>query len=228
MGTGAHIVTSMGPRRIMPTDARLLTLAQWLSPAYPVGAFAWSHGVEQAIQDGRIADPAGLEAWLRTCLREGSGRSDAIWLRLAAGPGDVRDLDAEARAFAPSAERLAETARQGAAFVRTTNAVWGLDLPDLVLPVAVGRAVRMMALDPDAAVLLYLQAFASNLVSAALRLMPMGQTEGQRVLAALQDDILGIAAGTRGATRDDIFSNAFLSDIASMRHETLEPRLFQS
>lgn len=228
MGTGVHTVTNTGPRRIMPTDARLLTLAQWLSPAYPIGAFAWSHGVEQAIAEGRIADAAGLEAWLRTCLREGSGRSDVIWLRLAAGTGDVRDLDAEARAFAPSSERLTETVRQGAAFVRTTNAVWDLDLPELVLPVAVGRAVRIRALDPDAAVLLYMQAFVSNLVSAALRLMPLGQTEGQQVLAALQDDIVGLEAETRGATRDDIFSNAFLSDIASMRHETLEPRLFQS
>ncbi|WP_254703863.1 urease accessory protein UreF [Roseovarius sp. THAF9] len=207
---------------------KLLTLAQWLSPAYPIGAFAWSHGVEQAIQDGRIADAIGLEGWLRSCLREGSGRSDAIWLRLAAGQGDVHDLDAEARAFAPSAERLAETARQGAAFVRTTNAVWGLDLPDLLLPMAVGRAVHLMALDVDAAVLLYLQSVASNLVSAALRLMPLGQTEGQQVLAALQDDILIIEAETRSATRHDVFSNAFLSDIAAMRHETLEPRLFQS
>ena len=228
MGTGVHTVTNTGPRRIMPTDARLLTLAQWLSPAYPIGAFAWSHGVEQAIAEGRIADAAGLEAWLRTCLREGSGRSDAIWLRLATGAGDVDNLDAEARAYAPSAERLAETVRQGAAFVRTTNAVWELDLPELVLPVAVGRAVRIRALDPDAAVLLYMQAFASNLVSAALRLMRLGQTEGQRVLASLQDDIMSLEAETRGATRDDIFSNAFLSDIASMRHETLEPRLFQS
>lgn len=228
MGTVVRTVTNTGPRRIMPTDARLLTLAQWLSPAYPIGAFAWSHGVEQAIAEGRIADAAGLEAWLRTCLREGSGRSDAIWLRLAAGAGDVHDLDADARAFAPSSERLAETVRQGAAFVRTTNAVWELDLPELVLPVAVGRAVRIRALDPDAAVLLYMQAFVSNLVSAALRLMPLGQTEGQQVLAALQDDIVGLEAETRGATCDDIFSNAFLSDIASMRHETLEPRLFQS
>ncbi|MFN3211078.1 MAG: urease accessory protein UreF [Roseovarius sp.] len=212
----------------MPTDAKLLTLAQWLSPAFPIGAFAWSHGIEQAINDRQITDAAGLEGWLRCCLDEGAGRSDAIWLRLASGPGDVLDLDAEARAFAPSAERLAETVRQGAAFVRTVNAVWQLDLPDLILPVATGRAARLVALDIDTCVLLYLQSFTSNLISAALRLMPMGQTEGQRVLATLQADILRITDETRGATCDDIFSNAFLSDIASMRHETLEPRLFQS
>lgn len=218
---------NMGNRR-MHIDGKLLTLAQWLSPAYPIGAFAWSHGVEQAVQDGQIADADGLDAWLRACLHEGSGRSDAIWLRLAAGPEDLVELDAQARAFAPSAERLAETVRQGAAFVRTTNAVWGLHLPELVLPVATGRAARLMALDEDACVLLYLQSFLSNLVSGALRLMPIGQTEGQRVLATLQQDIIRVEAETRGATRNDIFSNAFLSDIASMRHEALKPRLFQS
>lgn len=212
----------------MHIDAHLLTLAQWLSPAYPIGAFAWSHGIEQAIHDGLIEDADGLEAWLRTCLHEGSGRSDAIWLRLAATTDDLQHLDAEARAFAPSAERLSETLRQGAAFVRTTNAVWGLTLPDLILPIATGRAAAMVGVNTDACVLLYLQAFASNLVSAALRLMPLGQTAGQRVIANLQDDVLRIEADTRSATRDDIFSNAFLSDIASMRHETLEPRLFQS
>ncbi len=210
------------------TDARLLTLAQLLSPAYPTGAFAWSHGIEQAIRDGAVTGPRDLTDWLRACLQEGTGRSDAIWLRLAAGGGDVAALDARARAFAPSAERLAESLRQGAAFVRTTNAVWGLDLPDLMLPVAVGRAVRAMDLDVEASALFYLHAYLSNLVSAALRLMPLGQTDGQRVLAALGDDVLGVVRDTTDATLDDIFSNAFLSDIAAMRHETLEPRLFQS
>lgn len=227
MGMAGRIATNTGPPP-MHIDGKLLTLAQWLSPAYPIGAFAWSHGVEQAIHDGQIADAEGLEAWLRSCLHEGSGRSDAIWLRLAAGSEQIGDLDALARAFSPSAERLVETVRQGAAFVRTTNAVWGLDLNELVLPVATGQAARLMNLDEDVCVLLYVQSFMSALVSAALRLMPIGQTEGQRVLTALQPDIILLEAATRGATRDDIFSNAFLSDIASMRHETLEPRLFQS
>lgn len=227
MATAARTAMSTGRRR-MPTDAELLTLAQWLSPAFPIGAFAWSHGIEQAIRDGQINDAGTLQAWLRSCLNQGGGRNDAIWLRLAAGPGDVIEIDARNRAFAPSAERLSETVRQGAAFVRTTNAVWGLDLPQLTLPVATGRAAHLMQLDIDACVLLYLQSFVSNLVSAALRLMPLGQTDGQRVLAALQADVIRVEAETRSAVPDDIFSNAFLSDIASMRHETLEPRLFQS
>ncbi len=227
MGMAGPTATNTGRRR-MHTDAGLLTLAQWLSPAYPIGAFAWSHGIEQAIRDEQIRDAGTLQAWLCTCLTEGAGRTDAIWLRLAAGAGDVTEVDAQARAFAPSAERLSETVRQGRAFVHTTNAVWELDLPGLTLPVATGRAAHLMNLDIDACVLLYLQSFLSNLVSAALRLMPLGQTDGQRVLAALQGDLRRVEAETRGAEIDDIFSNAFLSDIASMRHETLEPRLFQS
>lgn len=226
MATGAPIPTNTGPRR-MPTDHRFLILTQWLSPNFPIGAFAWSHGIENAIRDGWIVDADALEAWLRACLTEGSGRADAIWLRLAF-KGDETEIDQEARAFMPSYERLAEASRQGAAFVRTINAVWGLELPDLILPVAVGRAAGKIGLDPDMTVQLYLQSFFSNLVVAAQRLMPLGQTEGQRILAALQADVFLTADETRGATRDDIFSNAFLSDIASMRHETLEPRLFQS
>ena len=226
MGMGGRIRTNTA-RRPMPIDARLLTLTQWLSPAYPVGAFAWSHGVERAIRDSWIEDAAALEDWLRACLTEGSGRADAIWLRMAyAGNADA--VDAEARAFAASAERLKEAARQGAAFARTTNAVWGLDLPGHVLPVAVGRAAGEVGLELEATVLLYLQSFLTNLVSGAQRLMPIGQTDAQRVLAALQPDIISVASETRGLTRDDIYSNAFLSDIAAMRHETLEPRLFQS
>ena len=211
----------------MPIDEKLLTLAQWLSPSYPVGAFAWSHGIETAVRSGWITDGRSLEDWLRVCLTEGSGRADALWLRLA-HDGPAEEIDAEARAFAASAERIREAARQGAAFAQVTNAVWGLSLRDHVLPVAVGRAVREAELDVDTALLLYLQSFLTNLVSAAQRLMPLGQTEAQRILAALRPDIADVVEQTRGQTKDDIFSNAFLSDIAAMRHETLEPRLFQS
>ena len=219
------MTTTIRMRTTMPFDARLLTLTQWLSPAYPVGAFAFSHGVEQAVRAGWIVDAETLEHWLRDCLTEGSGRADAIWLRLAFAGEDVED---EARAFQPSAERLRETTRQGAAFAATTRAVWGLDLPDLLLPVAVGRAAALAGLDVEAAVTLYLQAMMSTLVSAAQRLMPLGQTRAQAVLAALHADVIATAEATRDATSDDIHSNAFLSDIAAMRHETLEPRLFQS
>jgi len=213
----------------MPIDARRRTLTQGLSPAYPTGGFAFSHGLEQAIAEAWVQDAATLHDWLSACLTEGSGRADAIWLRLAAQTDDVLALNAEARAFAASAERIAESERQGAAFLRTTNAVWGLDLPEhLLMPLAVGCAAGAAGLDLDACVHLYLQSFASNLVSAAQRLMALGQTDAQAVLHALAPVLIRVAEDTNDATQDDIFSNAFLSDIAAMRHETLEPRLFQS
>ncbi|NNE53033.1 MAG: urease accessory protein UreF [Sulfitobacter sp.] len=212
----------------MSIDPKLLTLTQWLSPAYPTGAFAFSHGIEQAIQDGWISDAAELEAWLLNCATFGSLRTDAIWLRLAHDAGDVSTIDDEARAYAACQERVLEAERQGIAFVRTTNAVWDLDLPDLLLPIAVGHAVRRANLDPDTATLLFLQASVSNLVSAAMRLMPMGQAAAQGIIAALQPICNATAAEAAKATPDDIHSNTFLSDIAAMRHEILQPRLFQT
>lgn len=209
-------------------DARLLTLTQWLSPAFPMGAFAYSHGLETAIQSGWVVSPDDLEDWLRDCLMQGSGRSDAIWLRLAHAVDDPIEVDTKARTFATSRERLRETERQGAAFAEVVNSVWDQSLPNLLLPVAVGRASRLAGLDADLTVGLYLQSFVVSLVSAALRLSPIGQTAGQRVILRLQDPLLKVAQQTQGASADDVFGNAFLSDIAAMRHETLEPRLFQS
>ncbi|MEO0371569.1 MAG: urease accessory UreF family protein [Pseudomonadota bacterium] len=215
-------------RWAMPIDPHLITLTQWLSPSFPVGAFAYSHGLEAAVADGWVEDGPELEAWLRDVLRAGSGRCDAVWLRLAAGAEDLPDLNAEAVAFAPSAERRLEAERQGAAFVRTVGAVWGIDLPDVVLPVAVGAAAGRRAMDLEMVVPLYLHAMVSNLVAAAQRLMPLGQTQAQGVLAALHVDVAAVTEATRGAGLDAMESHAFLSDIAAMRHERQEPRIFQS
>ena len=229
MAAPIPMITDIRPMPMpTPIDARLLTLTQWLSPAFPTGAFAFSHGIEMAIHEGWIAGADGLEDWLRDCLTDGAGRADAIWLRLAHAADDPCGIDASARAFMTSHERLREGARQGAAFVRVVNTVWGLDLPDLLLPVAVGCAAGRAGLDADAAVGLYLQSMVANLTSVAMRLSPIGQTAAQQVIFNLQDLCLDLARQTRGATQDDVFGNAFLSDISAMRHETLEPRLFQS
>jgi urease accessory protein len=215
----------------MPIDPGLLTLSQWLSPSYPVGGFAYSHGLETAMAQGAVHDGDSLRLWLEDVLDHGSGRADALFLRrayCAEAPQDILRLDAQARAFACSGERQREAERQGAAFVRTTNAVWGLDLPDVVLPVAVGRAAALMDIDGHAATSLYLQGFASNLILAAVRLIPLGQTVGQSVLAALGPLCQRVAHETTEAEADNPYSNAFLSDIASLIHETQQPRLFQS
>lgn len=230
MGTGARTAMTTG-RRPMPTDPQLMTLVQWLSPAFPVGGFAYSHGLETAIAQGHVQDAATLEEWLEDILRAGSGRSDAIWLWLAHGAvtsADLLALDAEARAFIPARHRLAEADKQGAAFVRTLNAVWALDLPPLLLPLAVGAGAARWDIGVEVVLPLYLQAFVSNLILAAQRLMPLGQTEGQRILSRLGPVCLHVAGQTRGATIADIHSTAFLSDIMAMRHENLQPRVFQS
>ncbi|SIT03966.1 urease accessory protein [Roseivivax lentus] len=214
----------------MTTDTDLLILAQWLSPAYPLGAFAWSQGLEMAVADGHVTDAATLRDWVADTLEHGAGRSDAILIRL----GHACEADALARlnetalAFAPSQERRLEMTRQGTAFCKTTAATSRIDLPDMVLPVALGRAARLTGLDLDLTVALYLQSQVSNLVSAAQRLMALGQTEGQGVVAGLRPLCRTIAEATRGAGEDDLYSAAYLADIASMRHETLQPRLFQS
>jgi urease accessory protein len=139
----------------------ILTLTQWFSPAYPVGAFAYSHGLETAIADGRIAGPGDLQDWLTDILQHGAGRADALFLAAAYEAKDTEtlsEIDALNRAFQPSAERLMETDLQGAAFAEATNAVWGTALPRLTYPVAVGRAARLLDLPPDRTAQLYLHA----------------------------------------------------------------------
>lgn len=228
MATGAPTATSTATPPML-IDPRLLTLTQWLSPAYPVGAFAWSHGLESAVRQGWVTDAGTLQSWLTDILAEGSGKADALWIRLAwQGERSVAELDALARAWQPSRERLREAERQGAAFAQVTAEVWDLDLPPMLLPVALGDAARQMDMAVEPVAALYLQSFAGNLVSAAQRLMPLGQTAAQGVLARLAPLCAELAAGTEGLTLEDMVSCTFLSDVASMKHETLEPRLFQS
>lgn len=205
-----------------------LTLMQWLSPAFPVGAFAYSHGLEQAVADGLVTDADSLRDWIAALLRDGSGWADAILLTVAYCADDPKEVDAIARAFAASAERLKETDLQGAAFCDTARAVWDLPIAGLTYPVAVGAAARAMGIPLDETLPLYLHAFASNLVAAAQRLMKLGQTDGQKLLAALAADIETTAQNARLCTLDDLSANSFASDITAMRHETLTHRIFRT
>lgn len=208
----------------------LLTLCQWLSPAYPVGAFAWSHGLEQAVRDGAVRDAATLADWLDLMVTFGAGRTDAILLIAACdAEGEaLADLADLAAALAPSRERLAETMGQGAAFAAVTRAVWGHDLPDMAYPVAVGRAAGIAGLPPVTVAQLYLQAVVTNLVQAAQRLMPLGQTAAQGVLAGLAPVCARVAEEAAEAGLDGIGGAGFAMDIAAMRHERMEPRMFRS
>ncbi len=210
-------------------EGEALRLLIWLSPAFPTGAFAYSHGLEWAVESGDVTDEATLSAWLSDVLAHGSGRNDAILLRHAHRGVPLDELADLAAAIAPSRERLAETLDQGAAFIAAAAAWQPPPLPARVAyPVAVGALAGHHRIAEDATAAAYLQAFASNLVSAAVRLIPLGQSAGLRVLAALEPVIGQVAAATRTATLDDIGGCAFRSDLAAMRHETQYTRLFRS
>lgn len=213
---------------IMITDRALLTLAQWLSPAYPVGAFSYSHGLEWAIEAQQATNATTFRDWLRDILIHGTGRNDAILLCHAYRADDPTDIDQLARAFAPSAERLLETEQQGAAYCRTTAAIWGNSLPALTYPVALGYAAAHHGIPLPQTVAMYLHAFASNLTSAAIRLVPLGQTEGQTVLTALTPLCETLAQDTPHLPLDALGGAVMLADVASMKHETQYTRLFRS
>ena len=235
MGTAAPTATNMGIR-LMNTDSPransdLLTMAQWLSPSFPVGAFAYSHGLETAVHDGQVRTAKDLSLWLNDVLRHGSGWSDAVLLSIAysaSSAEELTDIDETARAFQSSFERLREAERMGAAFAKVTRDVWSLDVPDCLYSVAIGRAAGLKGINLVEVLGLYLHSFASNMVSAAIRLVPLGQTEGQTVLAGLSPLCAELAGKAQGASSNDLSNSANLSDIAAMRHETLEQRLFQS
>ncbi len=211
--------------RPMSTDP-ILVLSQWLSPGFPIGAFAYSHGLEAAAEDGRIHDRDSLTAWLIDIVEHGSGRNDSILLQ--AGFYDPEAADAYARAFAAGAERLMEIDLQGRAFCNTLCATEGFEIADLVYPVAVGQAAALKGLPLSTTVAMYLQAFVANLVSSAQRLLPLGQTDAQGVLNTLRPIVAEVAAATDGAGLDDLNSSAWMSDIAAMRHETMTTRIFRT
>ena len=215
----------------MPTDLHALTLLQWVSPAFPVGAFAYSHGLEAAVDQGWVADGAGLEGWLCDVLEHGAGRADALFLA-AAWQADnakaIAGIDAQARAFAPSRERLLETDQQGGSFASTVKKIWGMPLIGLTYPVALGAAAAQESLPLSLTQTMYLHAFLSNLVTAGQRLLPVGQTEGQAILHRLSSRVPAITAATRNGNLSSLSATAFLTDIASMKHESQQPRMFRT
>ncbi|MDB6454504.1 urease accessory protein UreF [Falsirhodobacter sp. 20TX0035] len=206
----------------MPTD--LLRLVQWLSPAFPTGGFAYSHGMEQAIADGAVHDAASAQAWIADVLRIGAGWSDAVLLARAREGEDLRDI---ARALAPSAERLRETEEQGAAFAATVTAL-GVPVDPQPLPLAVAAASRALDLSTRQVAALFLHGFAGNLVACATRFVPLGQTQGQRVLQALHPLIDDLAERAATAPLSAIASATIAGDLSAMRHETLDVRIFKT
>lgn len=207
----------------------LLTLVQWLSPAFPTGAFAYSHGLEQAVAAGDVTDAAGCEVWVRNILHHGAGWQDAVLLCHAlATDADHDQLDVLARALQPCAERLQESAEQGAAFARMVAGLTGRSLRPRLLPVAVGEAAGRLGLPVAQVAQLFLQGFAGNLCTISTRHVPLGQTEGQGVLSRLLPDIVRLGERAAQASLDDIGTCALAADLAAFRHETMDVRIFRT
>jgi len=225
------------------TETAGLPLLVWLSPSFPVGAFAYSHGLEWAVEAGDINNAATCQSWISDLLVHGSGYNDAIIVaathraitgRDSAALGEVAEL---AAAMQPSSERHLEATAQGNAFLTAARAAW--EVPSLALlksawdgdvayPVAVGVLSAGHGITLPTTLDAFLLAFSANLVSAAVRLGPIGQTDGQRILAALMPTIRETAKRASDSTLDDLGSAAFRSDLASLRHETQYTRLFRS
>ncbi len=215
----------------IPTNADILTLTQWLSPAYPVGGFAYSHGIEAAIEEGSVIDSESTKAWVSDVLEHGSGWNDALLLAAAFNASSVEeliDIDAIARALCASSERAMETHLLGQAFGSVTGDVWGLDMSLLTYPVVVGRAALLRNLPLLLTTQMFLQAFMGNLVACATRLVTLGQTDAQRLIRALTPLCARIAERAQQAGLDDLGSTAFLTDVASMKHETQYSRIFRT
>ena len=223
--------------------AALYRLMTWLSPAFPVGAFSYSSGIEWAVEAGDIGDAASLRDWLAAMLADGSGFCDGVFLAHAhraaslRDAGALRDIAELAAAFVPSRERQLETSAQGRAFVDIARAAWNCDgLGQLiascdgaiVYPVAVGVVSAAHAIPLAPAMHAFLHALASNWISAGARLIPLGQTDSQRVLALLEPVVVATAKRALEASLDDLGSATFRADLASLRHETQYTRLFRS
>jgi urease accessory protein len=210
--------------------AALLRLLNFASPAFPTGGFAYSQGLEWAVEAGDVKDALTLQSWLGGVLQHGAARADAILLRHAhRAEGDAAALAAIAelgRAANWSGERQAETLAQGAAFAASAQA-WGR-VDAAAYPVAFGAFAARQAIGEDAACLGFLANWTSNMISAAIRLGVLGQAAGLRVMAALEPVVLAVSNETRSSTLDDLGGICFLADIASMRHETQYARLFRS
>jgi urease accessory protein len=221
----------------------LYRLMAWLSPSYPIGAFSYSSGIEWAVEAGDIRDAESLRNWLGVMIGEGGGRCDAVFFvhayRSLADQDNaaLRAVAELAAALAPSKERHLETTAQGAAFIAATRAAWPCAALDtlaevwtgpVAYPVAVGVTAVGHGIALEPALQAYLHAVTANLISAGVRLIPLGQNDGQRVLAALEPIVAATARQALAASLDDTGSAAWRADLASLRHETQYTRLFRS
>jgi urease accessory protein len=234
-------------------NSQLLLLLNWMSPAFPIGAYAYSHGLEWAIDAGDISSPQEVEEWIKDVITRGSGWNDAVLFALSYEQ-DVNEL---ALALCSSEERYLETTQLGAAFERAAMTFMSplrrcalppplrgedeafLSSPlagevpegrrgDLAYPVSAAHACKKMGIEREHALLAFLQGFSNALISVAVRLVPLGQTAGLEIMRNLMPVISATATRAAAATLDDLGSMTLLSDVAAMKHETQHSRIFRT
>ena len=218
----------------MSETAQLQRLLTFLSPAFPVGAFAWSAGLETAIAEQTLTDSTRLQNWLSGSLAHGSLRADAILLSVAyrTSPDQLRPIADLALALTPSAERTQELLLTGDAFAKAAaawpSAVYGKLPRQCPYPIAVGAIAAAHGIGLEPTLIGFLTALVQSQVSVAVRLVPIGQTAGLAIMASLEPEVARLAAAATMATLDDLGGIAYATDIAQMRHETLPTRIFRS
>ncbi len=234
MGMGIT-TTSIMRMADLGSNTALLRLMTWLSPAFPVGAFSYSHGVERAVDEGLIHDMASLQNWLSDLLNYGSVWNDAVlfaasWRSVDTG-GDIKDIAMLGEAMAGSKERHMETMLQGNAFLQAVGH-WSAEgsgvAGEAPYPVAVAAVAASNGVALEPAIAAYLHAVLSNLIQAAVRLVPLGQSHGVALMANMEKPILATAARATHSSLDDLGSAAIMSDIMAMQHETQYSRVFRS
>lgn len=220
----------------MTAPAQLQKLVTWLSPAFPVGAFAWSAGLETAIADRIVTDSMSVQNWIEGAVLNGGLRTDAMILAAAHAAvndaGRLAEIATLCLALTPSAERWRETTITADSF-RKAVAAWPVDnAPDLPLPcpypVAVGAVAAAHGIGRRDTLLAFVTAAVHGQVSVAVRLVPLGQSDGLKVMASVEAQVARLAEAAETASLAEIGGMAYAADIAQMRHETLEPRIFRS
>ena len=230
MGMGARTaittIPKMGISMMTVKATKTQLLSSLFSPAFPIGAFAFSQGIETAINKGFVDSPESLKGWIKTCVCYGSGWNDAILLARA-WRGD--DVNALALALAAGRERWQETTELGDAFTRMVTALHPVQLEQgLAYPVAAGLALKQLECGLELSLEFYLQAFVANLISVGVRCVPIGQTDGQAILVTLMPSIVDVAQRASAADLAAIGGCSFMADLCSLAHESQETRIYRT
>lgn len=239
-------ITMMRDEQVGCPPSSLLRLQSWLSPAFPVGSYSYSHGLEWAVEVGYVHDRTSLVGWLEADLRHGSGRNDAIffseaWRRAAIDDRPALFAIAElAAAYRGTSEFALESSQQARACLAMLVRVWPDDVLDWLSQMVTERQVQpamsvvlaarsaTQGIPLSLALPCFLQSYSANLVTAGVRLIPLGQTDGQRAVAELEPAVLAASTDAANSTIDDLGSAGFMVDLSSMAHETQYTRLFRS